>query len=35
MRGEGRIFQRGRRWWIAYWGFKPNGDSGEVRESGA
>lgn len=34
MRGEGRIFQRGRRWWIAYWGFKPNGDSGEVREPG-
>lgn len=34
MRGEGRVFQRGRRWWIAYWGFRPNGDSGEVRESG-
>jgi integrase len=33
MRGEGRVFQRGRRWWIAYWGFRPNGDTGEVRES--
>ena len=34
MRGEGRVFRRGRRWWIAYWGFRPNGDTGEVRESG-
>lgn len=34
MRGEGRVFQRGSRWWIAYWGFKPNGDSGEIREPG-
>jgi len=33
MRGEGRVFQRGLRLWIAYWGFRPNGDSGEVRES--
>jgi len=33
MRGEGRVFQRGKRWWIAYWGFKLNGDTGEVRES--
>jgi integrase len=33
MRGEGRVFQRGSRWWIAYWGFRPNGDTGEVRES--
>src|SRR5713226_814145 len=33
MRGEGRVFQRGKRWWIAYWGFRPNGDTGEVRES--
>ncbi|MDQ6893026.1 MAG: site-specific integrase [Acidobacteriota bacterium] len=34
MRGTGRVFQRGSRWWVAYWGFKPNGDTGEVRESG-
>src|SRR6266852_4249281 len=33
MRGEGRVFQRSSRWWIAYWGFKPKGDTGEVRES--
>ena len=33
MRGKGRVFQRGRRWWIAYWGFRPNGDTGEVQES--
>lgn len=33
MRGDGRVFQRGARWWIAYWGFRPNGDTGEVRES--
>jgi integrase len=33
VRGEGRVFQRGRRWWIAFYGFLPNGERGESRES--
>lgn len=33
MRGEGRVYQRGRRCWIAYWGYRPDGQTGEVRES--
>ncbi len=33
MRGEGRVFLRRSRWWIAYYGFRPNGDTGEVWES--
>jgi integrase len=31
MRGEGRIFQRGNRWWIAYYAPDPN-DPGRMRE---
>jgi integrase len=32
-KGAGRVFQRNERWWVAYWGFLPNGEMGEVRES--
>jgi integrase len=32
MRGEGRIFQRGRMWWIAYYG-PGDGGTKEIRES--
>ncbi len=32
MRGEGRVFKRGRIWWLAYWG-PENGEWREIRES--
>ncbi len=32
MRGEGRLFKRGSRWWIAFWG-PQNGKWCEIRES--
>lgn len=33
MRGDGRIFQRGNRWWVAYCAPGPTGKPKEVRES--
>jgi hypothetical protein len=33
MRGDGRVFQRGSRWWIAYYA-PQNGRSVEHREPG-
>jgi integrase len=33
MRGEGRVFQRGRVWWFAYMAPTPTGGAKEVRES--
>lgn len=33
MRGEGRVFQRGRIWWIAYSGPDGHGGAKEIRES--
>jgi integrase len=33
MRGEGRIFRRGRVWWVAYYAPGPDGKAAEVRES--